>query len=156
MYKWWVFIHIVGVIGFVFSHGTSAAMALRLRHERNPDRIRVLLQISSSSMGAFYVSTLLLLVGGIAAGIDLDWFGTSGWIWTALITFVVTMILMYAIATPYYRRIRRIMTIEDTGSPAVGPEEIEQVMASSRPVLLTAVGAAALLFIVYLMVIKPF
>ena len=55
MYEWIVLIHIVGVLGFMFSHGVSAAMALRLRHERNPDRIRVMLQISNSSLSVFYV-----------------------------------------------------------------------------------------------------
>jgi uncharacterized membrane protein len=155
LYDWWVFIHIVGVVGFVLSHGTSAGMSLRLRHERNPDRIRVLLQISSSSLGIFYISTVLLLVGGIAAGIQGHWFD-SGWIWAALATFVVTMVLMYVIASPYYRRIRKVMTIEETGSSAVGPGEIEAVLASPRPMLLTVVGSAALLFIIYLMVLKPF
>ena len=66
MYEWIVLIHIVGVLGFMFSHGISAAMALRLRHERNPDRIRVMLQISNSSLSVFYVSVVLLLGGGIA------------------------------------------------------------------------------------------
>jgi uncharacterized membrane protein len=155
VYDWWVFIHIVGVLGFVLSHGTSAAMGLRLRHERNPERIRVLLQISSSSLSIFYISTVVLLVGGIAAGIQGHWFD-FGWIWTALATFVVTMVLMYAIATPYYRRIRKVMTIEESGSSAVGAAEVDAIMASQRPILLTLIGSASLLFIVYLMVLKPF
>jgi hypothetical protein len=108
MYEWIVLIHIVGVLGFMFSHGVSAAMALRLRHERNPDRIRVMLQISKSSLSVFYVSVVLLLGGGIWAGFDGSWWD-QGWIWVALGLFLANLIFMYALPAPYYKKIREVM-----------------------------------------------
>jgi hypothetical protein len=155
VYRWWVFIHIVGVIGFVLAHGVSVGMALRLRHERNPDRIRALLQVSGSATGVFYLSTLLLLLGGIAAGVKAHWFDQA-WIGVALGVFMAEMVFMWAVTTPYYRRVRKVMTIEETGGTAVGPEEIEGMIRSSVPILSFWIGAIGLLFIAYLMVLKPF
>jgi hypothetical protein len=155
MYEWIVLIHIVGVLGFMFSHGISAAMALRLRHERNPDRIRVMLQISSSSLGVFYVSTLLLLGGGIWAGFNGRWWG-QGWIWVALGLFVANLIFMYVVPVPYYKKIREVMTIEESGRSIVAPEQLDAMLRSNLPVIVTAVGLVSIVFIAYLMVIKPF
>lgn len=155
MYEWLVLIHIVGVLGFVFTHGVSAAMALRLRHERNPDRIRVMLQISSSSLAVLYFSILLLLVGGVWAGFNGHWWG-EGWIWVALGVFVANLVFMYVVPVPYYKKIREVMTIEESGSSAVGPEQLEAMLQSNLPRVVLWVGVLSIVFIAYLMVIKPF
>lgn len=155
MYRWIVLLHILGVLLFVFSHGVSAAMALRLQHERNPDRIRVLLQVSGSSLGVFYVSVLMLLVGGIWAGFLGRWWD-QGWIWAALGLFVFNIAFMFGMATPYYRRVRNMMKIEEGGGSAVGPEELEAVLRKNPAKLLTTVGMLSIGVIAYLMVIKPF
>jgi hypothetical protein len=155
MYDWLVLAHIIGVLGFMFTHGVAAAMALRLRHERNSDRIRVMLQISSSSLAVFYVSILLLLGGGIWAGFNGDWWG-QGWIWVALGVFVANMIFMYAVPARYYKKIREVMTIEESGSSAVGPQQLDAMLRSNLPIVVTVVGLVSIAFIAYLMVIKPF
>ena len=155
MYEWLVLIHILGVLGFMFTHGVAAAMALRLRHERNPDRIRVMLQVSSSSLAIFYLSTLLLLGGGIWAGFNGHWWG-EGWIWVALGLFVFNLVFMWAVASPYYKKVREVMTIEESGGSAVGPEQLESLLRSNRPRVLLTVGLLSIVFIAYLMVVKPF
>ena len=155
MYEWLVLIHILGVLGFMFTHGVAAAMALRLRHERNPDRIRVMLQVSSSSLAIFYLSTLLLLGGGIWAGFNGNWWG-EGWIWVALGLFVFNLLFMWAVASPYYKKVREVMTIEESGGSAVGPEQLESLLRSNRPRVLLTVGLLSIVFIAYLMVVKPF
>ena len=155
VYEWLVLIHIVGVLGFMFTHGVAAAMALRLRHERNADRIRVMLQISSSSLAVFYVSILLLLTGGIWAAFRGHLWG-EGWIWVALGLFVVNLIFMYVVPVPYYKKIREVMTIEESGGSAVGPEQLDAMLRSNLPIVVLVVGSLSILFIAYLMVIKPF
>ena len=155
MYEWLVLIHILGVLGFMFTHGVAAAMALRLRHERNPDRIRVMLQVSSSSLAIFYLSTLLLLGGGIWAGFNGHWWG-EGWIWVALGLFVFNLVFMWAVASPYYKKVREVMTIEESGGSAVGSEQLESLLRSNRPHVLLTVGLLSIVFIAYLMVVKPF
>lgn len=155
MYGWLVFIHIIGVLGFLFTHGVSTAMALRLQHERNPDRIRVVLQLSASTTGVFYVFTALLLLGGIWAAFEGHWWD-QGWIGVSLGLFLANMVFMYAVASPYYRRIRQVMTIQETGGGAVDPGELDALLRSARPKLLLWVGALSIGFITYLMVQKPF
>jgi Predicted integral membrane protein (DUF2269) len=155
VYEWLVLVHILGVLGFMFTHGVAAAMALRLRHERNPDRIRVMLQISSSSLAVFYISILLLLGGGIWAGFNGHWWD-EGWIWVALGVFIANMIFMYAVPSTYYKKVREVMTIEESGSSAVGPEQLDAMLRSSLPIIVLALGLVSIAFIAYLMVIKPF
>jgi hypothetical protein len=85
VYQWWVFVHIAGVFGLLVSHGVSIAVTFRLRAERDPARAVTLLEISSSTITAFYVSLAVLLLGGIAAAFDGGWWG-YGWIWASLAT----------------------------------------------------------------------
>jgi hypothetical protein len=154
MHEWIVLIHIVGVLGFMFSHGISGAMALRLRRERNPDRIRAMLEISESSFGVFYGSIFLLLGGGIWAGFNGRWWG-HGWIWVGLGLFVANMVFMYVVPVPYYKRIREAVTMESSDS-TVTPEQLDTMLRSNLPFLVLAVGVLSILFIAFLMVIKPF
>lgn len=114
-----------------------------------------MLQISSSSLGVFYVSIVLLLGAGIWAGFSGGWWD-QGWIWLALGLFVVNLIFMYAVPARYYKRIREVMTIEESGSSAVGPEQLDAMLRTNLPVIVVAVGLVSILFIAYLMVIKPF
>ena len=46
MYAWLLFAHIASVAGFLLAHGTSAAMAFRLRSEKTTDGIRSLAELS--------------------------------------------------------------------------------------------------------------
>ena len=82
MYQWWVFVHLAGVFGLLVSHGVSVAVTFRLRAERDPARAATLLEISSSTITAFYVSLAVLLLGGIVAAFDGGLWG-YGWIWAS-------------------------------------------------------------------------
>ena len=159
LYPWLRYLHVAGVLIFVLGHGGSVAMAFKLRGERDPRRIQPLLQLSAWAMGIFYVGMLLLLVGGIWAGftpgIEGSWW-SDAWIWVALGTFLLTMFLMYGIATNYYKRLRTITDAMVDGSEAVSEERLAEVLSGPRPILLAVIGFGSLLFILYLMMFKPF
>ena len=162
MYPWIVLLHIAGAFLFVIAHGASAWAVIAIRRETDAARIRALADLSSASLTAAYVGLLLLLVGGIWAGISGDWF-RFGWIWAALGAFLAVAIAMYAIATPYFKRLRialgqRVMgTPKDAPDPvAAGDAEIVAIAASAPANLLVAVGLGGLLVILWLMVVKPF
>jgi len=153
-YNWWKFIHLLGVVGFMAAHGTSMAATMLIRRIRDPQRISGVLQLSATTVLAFYVSTLVLLVGGIGAGIRGRWFN-QGWIWLSLGLLVAVGILMFPLARGYFRRIRTVIELMESGT-AVSQDDFMRVLNSGNPMLTVGTGSVAILFIVYLMVMKPF
>ncbi|MFL5779160.1 MAG: hypothetical protein ACJ761_09480 [Chloroflexota bacterium] len=162
MYPWVVLIHVAAAFVFILAHGTSAFVSDQIRRERDPERIRALLELSGRTLGVVYGALLTLLVAGIVAGIMGDHFG-RGWIWAALVTLVVVMVLMYALASRYYARVREAVGMPSMMSrkdapPAVAatPEQLDVLLDSRRPDAIAGVGFIGLLVILWLMVLKPF
>lgn len=154
MYRWWVFIHLVGVFGFLSAHGVSMGVLFRLRRERNPAKINELLQLSASSTRAFYPALGILLVAGVVAGFLGHWW-SQAWIWAAVAILLVVTMVMYAVATPYYRRIRFVAQAMEGGSQAVSGQQFDEILRSPRPNWIAAIGGIGLLAILYLMFFKP-
>ncbi|HZP90890.1 MAG TPA: DUF2269 family protein [Actinomycetota bacterium] len=148
-WKLWKLWHLVGAFGFVAAHGATAAVALKLRRERSPERIRALLDLSRSTRGFMYLSLIVLLIGGIANGFVLHVWG-RGWIWTAIVLLVLLIVAAFPLAVPYYVSIRRALERESTA------EELEALLASSRPLVVMWVETIGILLIIWLMVFKPF
>jgi hypothetical protein len=162
MYQWIVLLHVVGAFLFVISHGVSGWVVNVIGREKDPKRIAALTDLSSFSLTGSYVGLLLLLVGGIWAGISGDWF-RFGWIWAALALFVGIAVAMYAVATPFFKRLRIALGQRVMGMPKDGPEpvaapdsEILGVAATAPAMALNVIGFGGLLVILWLMVVKPF
>ena len=161
-YSLLVFFHILGTFGFMLAHGVSSMVALRLRSERNIERIRALLDLSSASMGLMYGSLLLILGTGIWAGFRGNWW-RMGWIWAGLGLLIFITIAMFVLASPYYNGVRKAAGMHYYGlkkgqqpDPPVGEDQMAALLSSSRPYLIAAVGLGAIITILYLMVMKPF
>jgi plastocyanin len=154
MYEWWVFVHVVGLFGFLASHGVSMGVLVRLRSERDPVRVDELLQLSSRTTTPMYLFLVMLIGGGVVAGFIGDWWG-YGWIWGGVGTLLIVILVMYAIATPYYKRVRTITQAIVGGSEAVSPEEYDQVLRSGKPITVMVVGVVGLVAILYMMMFKP-
>jgi hypothetical protein len=105
LYRWWVFLHILGAFGFLLAHGVSMAMALALRREREPARIQALLGLSRVYLNVTYASLLVLLTGGIVSGFLGHWWG-QGWIWVALALLLALWVSMSLLGTSFYDRVR--------------------------------------------------
>jgi uncharacterized membrane protein len=159
-YRWWVFIHLAGVFGFLLGHGASVSVLFRLRKERNRDKIRELLQFSGSTVRLFYVSLLVLVVGGVGAGLGI---GTSvkpgyfsqKWIWEAIGVLAVVTVAMIAVARPYYRRIAEATELRPSGVPRVSDEDLATRLTSKTPAAVALLGFGGLLVILWLMIFKP-
>ena len=151
-WKFWKLLHITGVFGFLAAHGATAAVALQLRKERDPVRVRALLDVSRSTRRFMYLSLALLLVAGISNGFVLQAWG-RGWIWTALVLLVALLGLAFPLAVPYYKRIR--LAVAPDG-PGLAQDELAELLASSRPIVIAAVETAGILVIAWLMIWKPF
>jgi hypothetical protein len=162
MYQWIVYLHVIGVFGFLLAHGVSASVSFRLRTERNAERIRALLDLSSNSLTLMYASLLLLLTSGIVAGFVGNWWG-RGWIWAALGLLIVILIAMFFMGTGYYNKVRQAVGLpyfdgrsaHAASEPASG-KELARVLDAGNPVLLGALGGGALIVLLWLMIFKPF
>lgn len=160
MYAYIVLLHVIGAFVFALSHGVSIAVGLRLRGVRSREQIASLLELSSMAVGGLYVGLLLLLIGGIWAGFAGDHWGRL-WIWAAIGILVVVMVAMYAMATPFYSRMRAAAGVFTDPKQVAkfgefAPDELERMGASTRPIWLAVIGGVGLLAILWLMVVKPF
>jgi hypothetical protein len=155
--------HVLSVFGFLFAHGTSAAVMFKVRRECDVARIRALLDLSAGLGGAMAVTALLLFVTGLVAGFMGGWWG-RGWIWVSLALFVGVSVVMSALGRPYLERVRRAAGAASAAdqrrqreAPAALPAaDLGAVLASGRPGLVAAVGLGGLVVITWLMMVKPF
>ncbi|HEX2053059.1 MAG TPA: cupredoxin domain-containing protein [Actinomycetota bacterium] len=154
MYQWWVYLHLLGVFGFLLAHGVSTAVAFRLRKERDPARVQALLGMSSASLTGFYPAFGALLLGGIGATTAGDLWG-YGWIWWSIFLLLAITGAMYSVARPYYRKLRFVTEALVNGSEAVSPDQYAEALASRRQIVIAAIGLAGLAAILYLMLFKP-
>jgi uncharacterized membrane protein len=153
-YRWWVFIHLAGVFGFLIAHGASVSVLFRLRKERDREKIRQLIQFSGSTVRLFYVSLLVLVAGGVGAGLQGHWFKYQ-WIWEAIGVLVAVTVLMIVLARPYYRRVAEATELRPSGVPRVSDEDLALRLRSSIPGAVALLGFGGLLVILWLMIFKP-
>jgi Predicted integral membrane protein (DUF2269) len=150
MYSWLVFVHLVGLVVFAIAHGASAFVAFRVRGEREPALIAALLGLSQIAVGGLYVGLVLLGIGGLGAA----WQGgllTAPWVVWSYVALAVVLVVMWAVASPYYGNLRKL-----AADPAAGSDgRLAQALDSRRPEALLVVGGAGLLVLVWLMVLKP-
>src|SRR5688500_16310169 len=63
--RWLIFLHVLSALTFYMAHGTSVAMAFKIRKETDFTRIRAMLDLSWSTMILMGVSFLIMGLTGI-------------------------------------------------------------------------------------------
>jgi hypothetical protein len=155
MTQWWLLLHIVGVVGFVASHGVSMFALLRVgKVGGNRERISELIAFSRSTVVPMYISLGLLLLGGIVTGTQTDAFN-DWWIWEAIVVLVVATGFMMAVAKPYMSRLLEACTVRPSGVPRVSDEELQELLSGPTTRIVSAIGSVALVVILYLMIFRP-
>lgn len=159
---WSLSVHLVGVGGFLLAHGTSAGLAFALRRERDPARMRCLLELSEASFGVLYVSLLVLLVGGVVGGFRQGYW-SLGWIWVALGLLVVVLVAMSILGGERYSELRKPLGLRYRAGfkiyaalPEGTSDEIQTALARQQPLVVAGGGILALALFLFLMVWKPF
>ena len=161
MYNWVIFVHVLGVFGFLLGHGTAAAITFKLRGERGVERVRALLDLSQATRVVANASLLVLLVAGIVAGFMGHWWG-RGWIWASLGLLVVIGIAMTVLGSRPLARVRQLVQPSrakanaERSLDAAADEQLTAMLAAVNPVLLTVIGGGGLALILWLMMFKPF
>jgi len=94
MLSFWIFVHLVGMAGFLATHGVSMYVMFQVRAvDRDRDKIFDLCLLSKRTVTPMYLSTGLLLAGGVAAGLVGHMFGQS-WLWISILVLLATMAAM--------------------------------------------------------------
>ncbi len=149
-YRALVLVHVAAVFGFLLAHGTPVFVAFRIRSERNPDRLRTLLETSRDCVGLIHLSLFLVVVTGIALAFFGSWWG-HGWIWASMATLVLIWIAMWLLGTRHYDRARLASGATTfyrvTGAAPAAP---------SQPFVMSAIGGTGLVVLLWLMLFKPF
>ncbi|HEX2350727.1 MAG TPA: hypothetical protein VHI51_20000 [Ktedonobacterales bacterium] len=172
MYQWLVFLHVLGVLGFLTAHGASAAITFKLRGERELSRVGALLELSRGSNMVANICLLIFLLAGIIAGFMGAWWG-QGWIWLALGLLIALAVVMFALGSGPLERVRQLLeahaalvaapatsgagseATSDTRSTASIEEQVAALLDATHPALLTALGGGVVAVILWLMMFKP-
>jgi hypothetical protein len=108
------------------------------------------------------VGLLLLIASGIWMGFLASYWQT-GWIWTAIGVLVLMLVLMGAVASPYFDRLRVALGLQRkrrTSQVPLGPvataEELDALLSGPQPRIIMLTGILGLLVMLVLMVLKPF
>ncbi|HEY5904167.1 MAG TPA: hypothetical protein VIX39_00010 [Actinomycetota bacterium] len=155
MYRFWVFVHLVGVAGFLVTHGVSMWALFAVRAvDGDRDRILDWCETSKRTTMPMYISFGLLLLGGVAAGIDgalfADW-----WLLGSLLLLLVLTALMSVVATPHMKRLREGCTRWADGTYTMTDDELRAALEGPATTITVTSGSVGLLVILYLMVFKP-
>jgi hypothetical protein len=161
---WIVFIHVVGVLLFVLAHGVSVAVLLKMRTERDPVALRSLLDLSRSSLNLAGVGLLMWFVGGIVAGFSSlsdGWTSGRWWIWVSLVIAILITAVMTPFGRIYFNRVRTALGVDPkTGKVdealQIDGTAVEAAINSGQPTLLVGLGLGGLVFLLWLMMAKPF
>ena len=162
---WINLIHVLAAFGFVFVHGVSGLLSLRVRGERDRERIKTMTELSGSFIGWGWITLLVLVLAGAVSGIVAGWW-TSGrlWIWASVVVLVVVAGLMTPIGSRYMNSVRHavgVATFDDLRKkreppPPASDEELARVLASPQPLIAAAIGVGGIAVLVWLMMLKPF
>jgi F0F1-type ATP synthase assembly protein I len=165
MYRIIVWLHVVSAFLFMMSHGASAAVAFRLRHERDISRIQALLELTSSTARAMVLTLLLILISGIVAGVMGRWW-LKGWFWTSLVLLILIAVFMgFFSGRTYYPLKHALGTPNPWGKPdseqiveekPVDEQEVHRLVATSRPWEMAVISLIGWAIVVWLMLYKPF
>ena len=160
VYPWIVFTHAACVLLFFIAHGTSMAVAFRIKRETDPGRLRALLDLSRASLGpATGVVVTIGILAGIVAGFMGEHWGRL-WIWISLGLFIVVAGAMTPMVTFPLNAIRAAAGQPNPRTPGVEPaenvDELRRLQAAWNPVPIGITGIVAFLVILYLMMLKPF
>jgi hypothetical protein len=152
----WVFLHITCVALFLLFHGVQMWAMFSLEPAL-PDREKIFDRAEQSRMAStpMYVSLGLLVLFGVIAGIDGDWFSRGWWLWGAIVVLLVTTGLMSAIAGPFMKKVRAGTTRWADGTYPMPDAELEALLRGSRPRVIAFTGVAGLAILLWLMVYKP-
>lgn len=155
-------LHFVGLFCFLLEHGTSAGLAMSLRGEREPSRMRRLLETSEGSFSLAYLGLLIVVATGLYGAFELGYW-RQGWVWASVALLLVIIGVMWTLGGGRYSQVRKPLGIKYREGFKVISEPAPESTADAQEAadrqmswLLLATGAGALGVLLCLMIWKPF
>lgn len=162
IYPWVVFIHVASAFSFFLVHGAAAMMSLRLPHERKLDRVRALLDLSTSTVRPLQIAGILLLLSGFAAASMGHWW-SKGWLWVSLLLTLGISFWMGRFIRLGYNNLRKAVGLpyfegRQLQPPAepVAEAQLADLFQHTQPQRMALISNVIVLIIVWLMMFKPF
>lgn len=160
--RWLIFIHVLSALTFYMAHGTSVAMALKLRKETDFARIRAMLDLSWSTMIVMGVSFLIMGLTGIILPFMIRiW--DKAWIWASIVLMLFTFIYMVIFNETSYKQLRRLVGLpymmgskQLPAEPPSSPEEVAALLNKTSVTGLAVAGYIIPALVLWLMIFKPF
>ena len=105
---WLVFLHTLSALTFFLAHGTSVAMAFKLRKETDFARIRAMLDLSASTIGVMFIAFLAMGLTGLVMPLFLKiW--NKGWIWISIVLMIGVVLQMGFMNEKRYKILRKLV-----------------------------------------------
>ena len=160
--RWLIFLHVLSALTFYMAHGTSVAMAFKVRKETDFARIRAMLDLSNSTMIMMFLSFAVMGLTGLILPFMIHiW--NRGYIWVSIVLMLFVAIYMAVFIVTHYMELRRLVGLpyrkgskELPGEPPSSPEEVATLLKKASVTGLVVVGYVIPAFVLWLMVFKPF
>ncbi len=160
--RWLIFLHVLSALTFYMAHGTSVAMAFKIRKETDFTRIRAMLDLSWSTMILMGVSFLIMGLTGIIMPFMIHiW--NKVWIWASIVLMLFVFIYMAMFNETSYKQLRRLVGLpymkgskELPAEPPSSPEEVAALLKKTSLTGLVVTGYVIPAIVLWLMVFKPF
>ena len=160
--RWLIFLHVLSALTFYMAHGTSVAMAFKIRKETDFIRIRAMLDLSWSTMILMGVSFLIMGLTGIIMPFMIHiW--NKVWIWASIVLMLFVFVYMAMFNETSYKQLRRLVGLpyrkgskELPAEPPSSPEEVAALLKKTSVTGLVVVGYVIPAIVLWLMVFKPF
>jgi hypothetical protein len=161
IYRILLFAHVLFAFLYLLAHGSSVAVAFRVRRETSAERVRTLLDLSRSSVKAANLMFLALILCGVALGF-LRHAWSSGWIWSSVAILVLVLVMMARGVVPHFQKIRSAVGLVlvdgnwQGGGTQSSADELASALASGNPAVAAAMAMGGWAVILWLMLFKPF
>ena len=156
-----VFAHVLFAFLYLLAHGASVAVAYRVRRETSAERVRALLDLSRSTVGAANYMLMSTIACGVALGFLGHWW-SAGWIWLSVVTLVIVFAVMGRMVAPHFRRIRAAVGLVlvdgawERSARESAPDELARALEAGSPAVVTGLAIGGWAVILWLMLFKPF
>ena len=160
--RWLIFLHVLSALTFYMAHGTSVAMAFKMRKETDFTRIRAMLDLSNSTMIMMFLSFAVMGLTGLIMPFMIHiW--NRGYIWVSIVLMLIVLIYMAVFNETSYKELRRLVGLpyrkgskELPAEPPSSPEEVAALLKKTSVTGLVVIGYVIPAIVLWLMVFKPF